>query len=194
MLSKLIIIAIGAILVNNFVLSQFLGICPFLGVSKKISSATGMGFAVIFVLTLSNALTALLREYLLVPYGLEFLETVVYILVIASLVQILEIILKKVSPILYQSLGMFLPLITTNCAILGAALIASLKEYNFVESTVMGFAAGVGFLLALLIMSGIRERLDMERVPKAFEGTAIPFVIAALLSLSFLGFSGMIVE
>lgn len=194
MLEKIAIIAISAILVNNFVLSRFLGICPFMGVSKKISSAVGMGFAVIFVMTMANAVTALLNRYFLVPYGIGFLQTVVFILVIASLVQMVELIIKKVSPPLYQALGIYLPLITTNCAILGAALLAAFKNYTFVESTVMGFAAGIGFLLALLIMSGIRERLEIEGVPEVFAGTAIAFIIAALLSLSFLGFSGMIVE
>jgi len=194
MLEKLFIITISAILINNFVLSRFLGICPFMGVSKKLSSATGMGFAVIFVLTIANAITALINEYFLIPLKMGFLQTVIFILVIASLVQIVEIVVKKVSPALYEALGIYLPLITTNCAILGAALLAAFKKYTFVESTVMGFASGVGFLLALIIMSGIRERLDIEGVPSVFRGTSIAFIVAALLSLSFLGFSGMIVE
>lgn len=194
MFEKLLIISISAVLVNNFLLSRFLGVCPFLGVSKRLSSSVGMGFAVIFVLTLSNGVTTLINNYFLVPYDMVFLQNVIFVLVIASLVQIVELVIKKVSPPLHQALGIYLPLITTNCAILGAALIAAFENYTFVESTVMGFSAGVGFLLAILLMSGIRERLDIEGVPRVFKGTTIAFIVAALLSLSFLGFSGMIVE
>ncbi len=190
----LITITISAIFVNNFVLSRFLGLCPFMGVSKEMSSAIGMGLAVIFVMTLATALTNILYVYVLVPWKLEFLRTIVFILIIASLVQMVEIVLHKTAPALYKALGIYLPLITTNCAILGATVLAVMKKYNFVQSTVFGFMSGVGFTLALVLMAGIREKLELAKVPKAFKGTAIALITAALMSLAFMGFAGMIKE
>ncbi len=187
----LILIFIAAALVNNFVLIQFLGICPFLGVSGRASSAVGMGFAVTFVMTITAIVTWLIKHYLLVPFGLPFLEYVAFILVIASMVQFVEMFLKKVIPALYQALGIYLPLITTNCAILGMALLASLRRYNFLETLVFGVGAGVGFMLALVIMAGIREELEAADVPKPLQGAGITLIVAGLLALAFMGFAGM---
>ncbi len=188
------IIIVSAALVNNFVLSRFLGLCPFIGVSKKMDSALGMGMAVIFVLTLASIMTYLVNRFLLIPNDLVFLRTVSFILVIATLVQLVEMFIQKISPTLYQALGIYLPLITTNCAVLGAALINITEKYNLLESAVNGFGAGVGFTLALIIMSGIRERLELAKIPDSFKGAPIAFIIAGLLSLAFLCFKGIISE
>ncbi|OQX56411.1 MAG: electron transport complex subunit RsxA [Candidatus Cloacimonas sp. 4484_209] len=189
---KIILIFIAAVLVNNFVLTYFLGICPFLGVSSKIESAMGMGFAVTFVMTLAATVTWLVYHYILLKFNVPFLEYASFILVIAALVQIVEMFVKKFSPDLYRALGIYLPLITTNCAILGLTLFMVLRNYNFLESVVFGFGAGLGFTLVLLIMAGIREELDFADVPIAFRGAAITLVIAGLLALAFMGFSGLI--
>jgi len=189
---NLLLIFISIALVNNFVLAYFLGICPFIGVSNKASSAIGMGFAVTFVMTLTAVVTWLIKHYLLLPFGLPFLEYVAFILVIASLVQFVEMYLKRFVRPLYQALGIYLPLITTNCAILGMALIASLMLYNFLETLVFGFGGGLGFTIALVIMAGIREELDTADVPKPLRGTGITLIIAGLLALAFMGFAGMI--
>ena len=187
-----LMIFIVAIFVNNIVLSQFLGICPFLGVSKKISTALGMGFAVMFVMTLSAIVTFLIYYKLLVPNNLTFMITVVFILVIASLVQMVEIILKKVSPPLYQALGIFLPLITTNCAVLGIAILLVQKEYNLGESVVFATATAIGFSLALVLFAGLRERLEMEDIPAAMKGMPIALLTAGILAMAFMGFSGLV--
>ena len=186
-----ILIFISAIFVNNIVLSQFLGICPFLGVSKKIDTALGMGGAVAFVLTLATIVTFLVQKYVLEPFSLEYLQTLAFILVIASLVQMVEIILKKVSPSLYQALGIFLPLITTNCAVLGVAILVIQKDYNLLESVVYAFSTAIGFALALAVFAGIRDQLALVKVPKGMSGMAIVMVTAGLLSLAFMGFSGV---
>jgi electron transport complex protein RnfA len=183
----------GAVVVNNFVLSRFLGICPFLGVSKKIETAFSMGIAVTFVMTLSAMASWLIQNYILIPFGLErFLQIVSFILVIASLVQFVEMVIQKTSPALYQALGIYLPLITTNCAILGLALLIALKEYSLIESLAFGFGAGAGFTLAITMMAGIREELQFGDVPKPLEGAAIALIIAGLMSMAFMGFSGLI--
>ncbi len=186
-----IMIFIAAIFVNNIVLSQFLGICPFLGVSKKISTSLGMGFAVMFVMTLSSVVTFLIYHNLLVPFKLEFMMTVVFILVIAALVQMVEIILKKISPALYQALGIFLPLITTNCAVLGIALLAIQKDLSLMQSICYALANAMGFTLAIVLFAGMRERLSKSRLPKAVQGTPIALITAGLLSMAFMGFSGV---
>jgi len=186
------IILVSAILVNNFVLARFLGICPFLGVSKRTDTALGMGMAVIFVMTLASIFTNLIYHYILIPYGLEFLKIVSFILVIASLVQLVETVLRKVSPSLYHALGIYLPLITTNCAILGLALLNIIKNYDLVRSIVFGLGAGIGFTLALLIMSGIRERLEFADIPKPLRGVPVALIVAGLLSMAFMGFSGLV--
>lgn len=184
-------IFIAAIFVNNIVLSQFLGICPFLGVSKKVSTALGMGFAVMFVMTLSAIVTFLIYYKLLVPYELTFMITVVFILVIASLVQMVEIILKKVSPPLYQALGIFLPLITTNCAVLGVAILAIQKEFGLLSSVCYGLANAMGFTLAIVLFAGLRERMSRTKLPKAIQGAPIALITAGLLSMAFMGFAGI---
>ncbi len=189
---ELFIIFISAALINNFVLSYFLGICPFIGVSGKTSSAVSMGMAVTFVMVLTAVVSWLLFNLILVPYKLEFLQTPSFILVIAALVQFVEMFIKKVSQPLYRALGIFLPLITTNCAILGLALLASMRSYGFLESIVFGIGAGVGFTLALVIMAGIREELDLADVPKPFRGAPITLIVAGILALAFMGFAGMI--
>ena len=186
-----ILIFISAIFVNNIVLSQFLGICPFLGVSKKIDTALGMGAAVAFVLTLSTIVTFLLQKWVLTPFGIEYLQTIAFILVIAALVQMVEIIMKKVSPALYQALGIFLPLITTNCAVLGVAILVIQKDYNLLESVVYAFSTALGFGLALTVFAGMREQLAMVNIPQGMRGMAIVLVAAGLLSLAFMGFSGV---
>ncbi len=183
---ELIAISIGTIFINNFVLSQFMGLCPFIGVSKKLDSVLGMGLAVIFVMTLASIVTYLVYAYVLVIFHLEYLKTIVFILIIAGLVQLVEIFLKKNIPILYNALGIYLPLITTNCAVLGVAVLNIDKNYNFIQSTVHGFAGGVSFLLALFLMSTIREKLDLADVPKPFKGVPIAFISAGLMALAFL--------
>ena len=186
-----ILIFISAIFVNNIVLSQFLGICPFLGVSKKIQTSLGMGMAVAFVLTVATVVTFLLHKCVLDPLGLQYLQTIAFILVIASLVQMVEIILKKVSPALYQSLGIFLPLITTNCAVLGVAILVIQKDFTLIESIVYAFSTAIGFALALALFAGIREQLAYVNIPKGMRGMPIVLVAAGLLSLAFMGFSGV---
>jgi electron transport complex protein RnfA len=184
-------IVLGSVLVNNFVLMQFLGICPFIGVSRKLSTATGMGMAVTFVMTLASAITWVFHHILLVPFGLGYLQTIVFILVIASLVQFVEMVIQKTSPPLYQALGIFLPITTTNCAILGAALINIRQGYTFLEAVVNGVAAGVGFTLAIVLFAGVRERLDLSDIPAAMKGMPIALVSAGLISLAFFGFQGL---
>lgn len=191
-MSELFLIFVSAILVNNFVLVRFLGICPLLGVSQKIDRAVGMGLAVIFVLTLSSIGTHLVYRFVLVPLDLVFLQTISFILVIASLVQFVEIVLRKQTPTLYKALGIYLPLITTNCAILGLALLNVIKGYGFLQCVVFGLAAGIGFTMAMVIMAGIRERLAFADVPKPLRGVPIALVVAGLLSMAFLGFSGLV--
>ena len=186
-----ILIFISAIFVNNIVLSQFLGICPFLGVSKKIQTSLGMGTSVAFVLTVATVVTFLLQKCVLDPLGLQYLQTIAFILVIASLVQMVEIILKKVSPALYQSLGIFLPLITTNCAVLGVAILVIQKDFTLIESIVYAFSTAIGFALALVLFAGIREQLAYVNIPKGMRGMPIVLVAAGLLSLAFMGFSGV---
>ena len=188
----LLIIFISAAVVNNFVLIYFLGICPFLGVSNKLEKAFSMGLAATFVMVLAALVTWLINNLILIPFNLPFLQYVAFIIVIASLVQFVEMFIRKVSPVLYRALGIFLPLITTNCAILGMALLSALRGYNFIQSIVFGFAAGIGFTLALLIMSGIREELEMAPVPEPFKGAPITLIIAGLLALAFMGFAGLI--
>ena len=186
-----LLIFISAIFVNNIVLSQFLGICPFLGVSKKIDTAIGMGGAIAFVLTLATIITWCVQKYVLDAFGLQYLQTLSFILVIAALVQMVEIILKKVSPALYQALGIFLPLITTNCAVLGVAILVIQKDFNLLQSVVYAFSTALGFALALIVFAGIREQQVLVRIPKGMQGIAIVMVTAALLSLAFMGFSGV---
>ena len=186
-----LLIFIAAIFVNNVVLSQFLGICPFLGVSKKVSTATGMGAAVTFVLTLATIVTFLIQTYILTPNDLNYLQTLTFILVIASLVQMVEIILTKVSPALYGALGVFLPLITTNCCVLGVAIGVIQKNYNLLESVVYAFSTAIGFALALIIFAAIREQLELVELPKGVKGISIVMITAGLLSLAFMGFSGV---
>ncbi len=186
-----LLIFISAIFVNNIVLSQFLGICPFLGVSKKVGTALGMGAAVAFVLTLSTIVTYMVQELVLEPFGLQYLQTIAFILVIAALVQMVEIVMKKVSPALYQALGIFLPLITTNCAVLGVAILVIQKDYNILQSIVYAFSTALGFGLALTVFAGLREQLAFSNVPKGMRGMAIVLITASLLSLAFMGFSGV---
>lgn len=186
-----ILIFISAIFVNNIILSQFLGICPFLGVSKKVDTALGMGAAVAFVLTLATVVTYLLQIYVLNPFCLQYLQTLSFILVIAALVQMVEIVLKKVSPALYQALGIFLPLITTNCAVLGVAILVIQKDFSLVHSIVYAFSTAIGFALAMVVFAGLREQLSLVRIPKGMQGMAIVLVTAGLLSLAFMGFSGV---
>lgn len=186
-----ILIFISAIFVNNIILSRFLGICPFLGVSKKIDTALGMGMAVAFVLTLATIVTYLIQYGLLVPLGLQYLQTLAFILVIAALVQMVEIILRKVSPALYQALGIFLPLITTNCAVLGVAILVIQKDYTLAESIAYAFSTALGFALALTVFAGMREQMALVQIPKGMRGMAIVLVAAGLLSLAFMGFGGV---
>lgn len=186
-----LLIFISAIFVNNIVLSQFLGICPFLGVSKKVDTALGMSAAVAFVLTLATIVTYLLQKFVLDAFGLQYLQTIAFILVIAALVQMVEIVMKKVSPALYQALGIFLPLITTNCAVLGVAILVIQKDYSLLESVVYAFSSAIGFGLSLIVFAGLREQLELVNVPKGMKGTAIVMIAAGLLSLAFMGFSGV---
>ena len=186
------LLVVSAIFVNNVVFSRFLGLCPYFGVSKKIDTAMGMGMAVTFVLTLAGSITYIVQVYILDPLNLGYLQTIAFILVIASLVQLVEIIMKKVAPPLYQALGIFLPLITTNCAILGIAILSIQGKFNFIETVVFSFASALGFGLALIIFAGIREALDTRQVPKMFAGAPISFIIAGILAMAFMGFSGMV--
>ena len=187
-----VLLIISAVLVNNFVLTRFLGICPFLGVSKDIPTALGMGIAVIFVITCASAVTWLLQHVVLEPIGLSYLQTIAFILVIATFVQFVELVMKKATPGLHKALGIFLPLITTNCAVLGVAVLNIQKGYGFLKSVTFGFGAATGFALALLIFTGLREKINRANPPKAFEGTAIALVTAGLLSLAFMGFAGLV--
>ena len=188
---ELFVIIISSMLVSNVVLSQFLGICPFLGVSKKVETAAGMGGAVVFVITIASLCTSILYNYLLVPAQLEYLNTIVFILVIAALVQFVEMVLKKMMPALYKSLGVYLPLITTNCAVLGVALLSVQNEYGVLESVVNGIGASLGFLLAIVLMAGIREKLENSNIPEAFKGTPIVLITAGLMAIAFCGFGGV---
>ncbi len=199
-IGHLLIIAVASILVNNFVLSRFLGLCPYIGVSKQLDSAIGMGMAVIFVMTMASLSTWIIYTYLLAPatsiwkVDLTYLRTISFILVIAALVQLVEMVLQKLVPTLYRSLGIYLPLITTNCAVLGVTVLNIDKRFGFVESVVQGFTAGVGFTLALVLMAGIREKLDLADIPKPLQGIPIAFIVAGIMSIAFLGFSGLVTE
>lgn len=186
------LILISTILVNNFVLVKFLGLCPFLGVSNKVETAVGMGLATTFVLTLSSVLSYLVNTFLLLPLGIGYLRTVAFIMVIAVVVQFTEMVMHKTSPLLYQVLGIFLPLITTNCAVLGVALLNIQEDHGFVESALYGFGAAVGFSLVLALFAGVRERVDVGDVPKPFQGTAIAMITAGLMSMAFMGFTGLV--
>lgn len=188
---SLVLIIITAIFVNNVVLAQFLGICPFLGVSKKVDTASGMGMAVTAVLVVATVVTFLIQTYVLNAYGLEYLQTIAFILVIAALVQMIEIILKKTMPSLYQALGVFLPLITTNCCILGVAILVIQKDYDLLEGVIYAVSTGIGFLLAMVLFAGLREQLELANVPKSFEGVPIALITASLLAMAFMGFSGV---
>ena len=185
-------IVIGAIFVNNVVLSQFLGICPFLGVSSKVETSAGMGMAVTFVMALASVVTWALQRFILVPFGIEYMQTIVFILVIAALVQMVEIVLKKVSPALYQALGIFLPLITTNCAVLGVAIIAIQKNFDLLTTVIYSTSIAVGFALALILFAGIRERLEVEEVPQGMRGVPIALIAAGLLAMAFMGFANVV--
>ena len=186
------LIIISAVFVNNIILSQFLGICPFLGVSNKVSTSAGMGGAVLFVMTLAAIVTNLLYTFVLVPYDIVFMKTIVFILVIASLVQLVEIILKKVAPPLYQALGIFLPLITTNCAVLGVALLSTQKDFSLLEAVIFAAANAAGFTLAIVLFAGLRERLELVDIPNGMKGVPVLLVTAGLLSLAFMGFAGIV--
>ena len=185
-------IIIGAIFVNNVVLAQFLGICPFLGVSSKVETSLGMGMAVTFVMALSSIVTWLIQTYLLAPFGIVYMQTITFILVIAALVQMVEIVLKKVSPALYQALGIFLPLITTNCAVLGVAIIAVQKDFDLLTVVIYSVSTALGFALALVLLAGIRERLETEDTPKAMQGVPIALITAGLLAMAFMGFANVV--
>lgn len=191
-MKELLIIAVGSAIVNNVVLSQFLGLCPFLGVSKKIKTASGMGAAIIFVITIASAAASFIYDKILVPFNLKYMQTIVFILVIAALVQLVEMILKKTSPALYKALGVYLPLITTNCAVLGVALTNVQKEYGLLQSVVNGFATAVGFAISITILAGLRERMEYNNVPKAFQGMPIVLITAGLMAIAFNGFAGIL--
>lgn len=191
-MKELLLIIVGSALVNNVVLSQFLGLCPFLGVSKSIDTAAGMGGAVIFVITLSSFVTGLIYKFILVPTNLEYLQTIVFILIIAALVQFVEMFLKKAMPSLYKALGVYLPLITTNCAVLGVAIINVQKDYSVLQGTVNGFATAAGFTISIVLMAGIREKIAYNDIPKAFQGFPIVLLTAGLMAIAFFGFSGLI--
>jgi len=189
---ELLLILISTVFVNNMVLTRFLGVCPFMGVSKRVETALGMGLAVVVVMTISALVTWLFNYHVLIPLKIEYLQTIAFILIIASLVQMVEIILHKTSPTLYQSLGIYLPLITTNCAVLGVAVLNIQKNYTLIEASVFACGAGLGFTLAMWLFAGLRERLEFSPIPKCFQGTAIALITAGLLSLAFMGFSGLV--
>lgn len=191
-MKEILIVLISAALVNNVVLSQFLGLCPFVGVSKKTNTAAGMGAAVIFVITIASAVTSLIYNYVLVPADLSYLQTIVFILVIACLVQFVELVLKKYSRSLYSALGVYLPLITTNCAVLGVALINVSNDYDLFTSIINGLGTAVGFTIAIIIMAGIREKIEFNEVPKAFQGSPIVLITAGLMAMAFMGFAGLL--
>lgn len=190
--TKIILIAVSAALVNNVVLSQFLGLCPFLGVSKNMKSAAGMGVAVIFVIAISSAVSNLIYQFILIPFHIEYLQTIVFILVIAALVQFVEMFLKKVIPSLHKTLGVYLPLITTNCAVLGVALNNVTAEYNFLQSVVNGIGTAIGFTIAIIILAGVREKIEDNDIPVPFQGMPIVMLTAGLMAIAFMGFSGLI--
>ncbi len=191
-MTEFALILVSTILVNNFVLVKFLGLCPFMGVSRKLETATGMGLATTFVLTLSSVCSYLVNEYLLIPLGLEYLRTIAFILVIAVVVQFTEMVMHKTSPLLYQVLGIFLPLITTNCAVLGVALLNTQESHGFIESALYGFGAAVGFSLVLVLFAAIRERITVADVPVPFQGNAIALITAGIMSMAFMGFAGLV--
>jgi len=191
-MNELVLIFISAVLVNNFVLSRFLGICPFFGVSKQIDTAFGMSMAVTFVMTVAGIVTWIIQYAVLNPFNIQFLQTIVFILVIASLVQLVEMVIEKTSPALYASLGIFLPLITTNCAILGAAILNVQFQYNFIQMLIFTVGSSLGFGLALILFAGIRQRIDLSDIPKYFKGLPIAFITAGILALAFMGFSGLV--
>ncbi len=189
---KILLILVSTILVNNFVLSRFLGICPFIGVSKKVETAVGMGMAVTFVMALASVITYLIQTLVLVPLKIEFLQTIAFILVIASLVQLVEMIIQKASPTLYESLGVFLPLITTNCAVLGVAIINITEGYNLIETLFSGIGAAIGFTIAIVLFAGIRERVELSDIPDSFKNFPIALITASLMAIAFLGFAGLV--
>ncbi|HGY57171.1 MAG TPA: electron transport complex subunit RsxA [Caldithrix abyssi] len=191
-MAEMALLIVGAIFVNNVVFTKFLGICPYMGVSKKLDTAAGMSMAVAFVLTLAGAITYIVQHYVLVPVHIEYMQTIVFILVIASLVQLVEIVMKKTAPALYKALGIYLPLITTNCAILGIAILSVQNDFDFLQTVVFSFASALGFGLALVLFAGIREALDLRQVPKAFAGAPIAMIIAGILAMAFMGFAGMV--
>lgn len=191
-MTEYLLIIVGTVWVNNFVLSQFLGLCPFMGVSKKLETAMSMGLATTFVLTLSSVSSYVINEYLLTPFGLEYLRTISFILVIASIVGFTEMVIKKSSPVLYNVLGIYLPLITTNCAVLGVALLNVQESHGFIESALYGLGAALGFTLALVLFAGLRERIDAADVPEVFQGSSIALITASLMALAFMGFSGLV--
>lgn len=191
-MGELLLIAVSAALVNNVVLSQFMGICPFLGVSKKVETAAGMGGAVIFVIGIASVVTNIIQKFILEKTGMEYLQTIVFILVIAALVQFVEMFLKKAIPSLYQALGVFLPLITTNCAVLGAAITITQKDYGIFEGLIYGLGTAIGFTIAIVLMAGIREKIEHNDIPESFKGTPITLVTAGLMAIAFFGFSGLI--
>lgn len=188
---KLFSIIITSIFIQNYVFGKVLGICPYMGVSKKVESSIGMGMAIIFVITISSGITWTIYQYMLVPFGLEYLQTIMFILIIASLVQFVEMAIQKLSPNLYNALGVYLPLITTNCVVLGVAILNIQEGYNFIETVVNGFGAAVGFTLALVLLAGIRERIEYSDIPEPFKGVPIAFLTASCLAMAFMGFSGM---
>ena len=192
MMKTLLVILLSSVLVNNYILTRFLGICPFLGVSSKVETSLGMGAAVTFVMAITAVVAWSLQKYVLAPLNIEYMQTIVFILVIAALVQMVEIVLKKVSPALYQALGIFLPLITTNCAVLGVAILMIQKEFDLLQSFVYSVSTAVGFAMALVLFAGIRERLELDGVPAAFKGNAIALITAAILAMAFMGFSGLV--
>ncbi|MGD9489257.1 MAG: electron transport complex subunit RsxA [Calditrichaceae bacterium] len=191
-MGSMILMIISAIFVNNVVFTKFLGICPYMGVSKKTDTAIGMGMAVTFVLTLAGAITYIIQNYVLVPAGIQYLQTIVFILVIASLVQFVEIVMKKTAPSLYKALGIFLPLITTNCAILGIAILSVQSNLDFLSTVIFSFASAIGFGLALILFAGIREALETREIPKLFAGSPLALIVAGILAMAFMGFSGMV--
>jgi electron transport complex protein RnfA len=191
-MTELALIIVSTVFVNNVIFSRFLGLCPYFGVSKKLDTALGMSMAVVFVLTLAGTITYVVQTYLLVPFHIEYLQTIAFILVIAALVQLVEIVMKKVAPALYRSLGIFLPLITTNCAILGISILAVQNKYDLIETIVFSFGSALGFGLALIIFSSIREVLETRQIPRAFSGTPIAMIVAGILAMAFVGFSGIV--
>ena len=190
--AKIFVILLSSILVNNFVMSKFLGCCPFLGVSKKINTALGMGAAVTFVMALASVITYLVQYYVLVPFGIEYLQTIAFILVIAALVQLVEMVIQKMSPSLYNALGVYLPLITTNCAVLGVAILNITESYNLIESLINGIGGALGFTLAIVLFAGIRERLEYSKIPVPLQGFPIALITAGIMSIAFLGFQGLV--